>query len=241
MSKDPTAYDPYLTPSLPVGGDAGRSYSGRPGWLTALCVLCIVIGLLGAMNGIAGFFGTLFAEQMQTMFAPQSGAGMPPEMKEAQEQFQAESREVQKKFLVPSLIDAVFRVIIAVGLVYGGIASLGLKEPGRQVLIIACGAAVLFELGHAVLQSLVNMEMMTAFNAFAESFLQTLPQQKNGPPPELFLTIMKWTMTVMFIFQYAIGLVKIGFYIWGVTFLMRPAIKALFHPPDALAPAKMMP
>jgi hypothetical protein len=239
MSHDSTAYDPYRTPSLPQGGDFSRGSSSRPGWLTALCVLCIVIGLLGAFNGIAGFFGTLFAEQMQTMFTPAGNTGMPPEMEQVQNKFREETLAVQQKFFVASLIASVFRMLIAGGLFYGGIVCLGLKESGRQVLLAACGAAVLFELGHAVLQSLVNMEMMTAVNGFLENFLQTMPQ-KGGPPPEVFINIMKGSIIVGFVFQYAIGLLKIGFYIWGVLFLLRPAIKALFVP-EALAPAKFLP
>lgn len=240
MSTDSSAFDPYRTPTLPMGGDFSRGPTSRPGWLTALCVLCIVIGILGALNGIAGLFGTLFAEPMQKMFSPQGNAGMPPELQKVQDDFQAEMLAVQQRFFVAILATAVFRTIIAIGLVYGGIACLGLKESGRQVLIMACGAAVLFELFLAVLQSLINMEMMTAMNAFMESFLQSMPQ-RNGPPPEVFINFMKGALVVGFVFQYAIGLLKIGFYIWGVMFLLRPAIKALFQPPDALAPAKMLP
>jgi hypothetical protein len=231
MTHDTTAYDPYRTPSLPQGGDFSRSSSGRPGWLTALCVLCILIGLLGAMNGVAGFFGTIFAEQMQSMFTPAGGGGVPPEMEQVQEQFRAETLAVQAKFFFASLVASLLRTIIAVSLVYGGIACLGLKESGRQVLLIACGMAVLFELGHAVLQSFVNMEMMTAVNGFLENFLQTMPQ-KNGPPPEAVINIMKGAIIVGFVFQYAIALVKIGFFVWCVTYLIRPAIKSLFAPAD---------
>jgi hypothetical protein len=240
MSKDASAYDPYRTPDLPVYTDQGRGQTGRPGWLTALCVLCIVIGLLGVLNGLAQLFGTLFAEQMQTAFTPPGGQGIPPELQQVQDRFRDETLAVQEKFYFPNLVAAVFRISIAGCLVYGGIACLGLAATGRQVLIFALGAAVLFELGHGLLQSLISMEMMTAVNAFFESFLQTMPQG-NGPPPEVMLNIMKGSFIVGFVFQFAIGLLKIGFYIWGAMFLMRPAIKALFQPPDAFAPAKMMP
>jgi hypothetical protein len=239
MSNDASAYDPYRTPNLPVYADQGRGTSGRPGWLTAMCVLCIVIGLLGVLNGLAQLFGTLFAEQMQTAFTPQ-GQGIPPELQQVQDRFRDETLAVQEKFYVPNLIAAVFRIGIAACLVYGGIACLGLAATGRQVLMIALGAAVLFELAHGLLQSLISMEMMTAVNAFFESFLQTMPQG-NGPPPEVMLNIMKGSFIVGFVFQFAIALLKIGFYIWGAMFLMRPAIKALFQPPDDFSPATMLP
>jgi hypothetical protein len=231
MSADSTAYDPYRTPDLP-SAQAGAAPGGRPGWLTALCVMCIVIGVLGLMNGIVGFFGTLFAEHFQQMFTPTGASGLPPEMKEVQDQFQAESLAVQAKFFAFSLSAAVLRVAVAAALLVGGTQCLGLKETGRQVLMLACGAAIVFEIGHAVLQSLVNMEMMTAVNGFLERFLQTMPQ-RNGPPPEFFINIMKGWLIAVFVMQYLIGLAKIAFYLWCVVFLQRQAIRALFGKPAA--------
>ncbi len=231
MPADTSAYDPYRTPSLPQGPHAGSS-SGRPGWLTALCVLCIVIGVLGLMNGIMGILGTLFAEQLQTVFTPRGATGMPPEMQQVQDDFQAETLAVQAKFFVGLLIACILRTAVATGLLVGGIQCLSLRPAGRQVLLLACSAAILFEIGFAVLQSLVNMEMMTAVNGFMENFLQTMPQ-KNGPPPELFMNIMKGSLIAGFVVQYLIALVKIAFYLWCVVFLQRQAIKALFGQPAA--------
>ncbi len=233
MPADSSAYDPYRTPALPQGPAAS---GGRPGWLTALCVLCIVIGVLGLMNGVLGFLGTLFGEQLQAMFAPRGGAsGMPPEMQQVQDQFQAETLAVQAKFFVGLLVSCILRIAVASALLYGGVLCLGLKESGRQVLLLACGAAILFEIGFAVLQSLVNMEMMTAFNSFMQNFLQTMPQ-RNGPPPEVFINIMKGSLIAGFVVQYLIALLKIAFYVWCIVFLPRQAIKDLFGQPDP-APA----
>ena len=60
MSAESGFQDPYRTPALPQGRFA-PSPGARPGWLTALCVIAIVIGVLGLMNGILGVVGTLFA------------------------------------------------------------------------------------------------------------------------------------------------------------------------------------
>jgi hypothetical protein len=230
MSADTSAYDPYRTPALPEKhpGSAG----GRPGWLTALCVLCIVIGVLGLMNGLLGLAGTLFGEQLQTMFSPRGATGMPPEMQKVQDDFQAETLAVQAKFYVGLLIACILRIAVATALLVGGVQCLALKPTGRQVLLLACGGAILFEIGHAVLQSLVNMEMMTAVNGFMEGFLQEMPQQ-NGAPPEMFMAIMKGSLIAGFVVQYVIALFKIAFYVWCLVFLQRQAIKALFGQPAA--------
>jgi hypothetical protein len=235
MAADSGFHDPYLTPALPQG-PYNPSPGARPGWLTALCVICIVIGVLGLMNGIAGVFGTLFAEQIQTMFTPAGGGGMPPEMQAVQEKFQAETLAVQRKFYLHTLVASVLRIAVAVSLLVGGIQCLGLKESGRALLVLACGAAVLFEIGFAVLQSVVNMEMMTAVNSFLENFLGTMPQ-RNGPPPEVFMSIMKGSLIAGFVFQYLFGLLKIAFYVWAALFLSRQTIKVLFGHKLSPAPA----
>lgn len=236
MSAETGFQDPYRTPALPQGKFA-PSPGARPGWLTALCVIAIVIGVLGLMNGILGVVGTLFAEQFQTMFTPPGGGGMPPDMQAIQDKFQQETMAVQEKFFLGILAAAILRIAVAAALLVGGVQCLGLKESGRQVLLLACGAAVLFEIGHAVLQSLVNMEMMTAVNGFMQNFLEAMPQGK-GPPPEVFMNIMKGSLIAGFVVQYLIALLKIAFYVWGVLFLSRQAIKALFGhsaPPHAAA------
>ncbi|MEX2175354.1 MAG: hypothetical protein WD872_13410 [Pirellulaceae bacterium] len=229
MSADSPPFDPYRSPALPEGPYAPTGRSGRPGWLTALCVICIVIGALGLMNGLLGIFGAVFGQQIQSAFTPNSGAqGMPAEMQKLQQQLQDEMNAVQGKFLVPILLFCVLRLVIAGLLLYGGLACLSLKEQGRTILLIACGLGILFEISHAILQSFLNMEVMTAFNAYLEGFLQTLPQDQAGPPPEMLLNVMKGTFVVGLVFQYLIVLVKLGFYLFGALYLQRQKIKALF-------------
>lgn len=228
-ASDSTAYDPYRTPALPEGPPGG-STSGRPGWLTAVCVMCIVIGILGALNGAAGLVGALFGQQMQNMMMRRGGAGggFPAEMQKVQEEFQAEMMAVQDKFFWGILASCILRMLVAAGLIYGGIVCLGLKAEGRQILLAACGAAILFEIGIVVLQSLINMEMMTAINAYLENVLQTMPQQPGGPPREFLLRIMKGSIIAGFVLQYVLIFIKIVFYLLCMLYLQRQSIKALF-------------
>lgn len=240
MAAEATPFDPYSSPSLPEGPYVPPSTSGRPGWLTALCVLCIVLGVLGLLNGILGVVGTIFAEPLQAMFSPAGTAsGLPPEMRKVQDDFRAETLAVQKKFYIGSLVASVVRLAVAAMLLFGGIQCLNLKEVGRQWLLLACGAAVAFELCHMVLQTFVNLEMMTAVNGFVESFVQTMPQG-DGLTQELVISVMRGTQIAGFVFQYLIAILKIAFYAWGALFLQRQKIRALFvsspgAPPAALA------
>lgn len=236
MSQDPTPFDPYLSPAVP---DVPYAPSGgsnhRPGWLTALCVVSIVIGVLGGMNGLFGLIGVLAGPSLQAMFMPQAqaGPGAANEMEKIQQQFQAEMAQVQNKYFVALLVATLARIVVAAALLVGGVMSLNLKPNGRTILLLACGAGILYELGVGVLlQSLINMEMSAAMNSFFESLIETLPKaQGGGPPPEIVLNIMKGSIIFGFAIQYVFAAIKIAFYLWGLIYLQREAIRALFDAP----------
>jgi hypothetical protein len=135
---------------------------------------------------------------------------------------------VQKDFFIGIVSSAVLRMIVAALLLVGGILCLGLKEHGRQLLVVAFALALLFEIGHTVLNSFINMEIMTAFNAYIEALAEELPAQRGGPPPQMIVGIMRVSMVFGFVIQYLILLVKLVFYIFGLIYLQRQAIRALF-------------
>src|SRR5689334_23194829 len=108
MSAEPQAFDPYRSPSLPEGPYAAPMPVGRPGWLTMLCVCCIVLGALGLMNSLFGTVGIIGGKAIQTWVQPKAGAtGLPAEMQDAQEKFQTELYAVQDRyywFLVAGIV-----------------------------------------------------------------------------------------------------------------------------------------
>jgi hypothetical protein len=240
MSADNTWTDPYRTPDLPAAAAAPTVKSSRPGVLTAICVVCIVIGALGVANGAMGTFGAIFSEQIQKVFVARPGAGMPPELQKIQQQYQDESVAILRKFFVEIIVSSLVRIVVALALLYGGILCLGLKEPGRRVLLWVCLAAVAFEIAHTILQSLVNMEMMTAVNAFLEGMVQTLPQRGSGRPISALRSFMQIAIMAGMVITYIIALIKITFYGYTFLYLQRPTTRALFAAPG-LAPAAAKP
>ena len=229
MSSDPTAFDPYRSPAMPEGLPLPATGSKRPGWLTALCVIAIVIGILGFANGVIGFFSVVFGQELQSAFTPAAPPNMPQGLQKVQQDFQAEVQAVQGRFFVQMLTSAIFRVIVAVLLFIGGVLCLSLKPRGRQLLLIACGMAIVFEvLTGFILHSLINMEMMTAFNALLDGMAEEMPQRGNTRATELVLNIMRFSIVGGFIIQYIIVLLKLAFYTFGVIYLQRASIKAVF-------------
>ena len=227
MTADSSAFDPYRPPTLPDTTYEPQP-SRRPGWLTSICVISIVLGALGAMNSVVAFGGTLFGQQLQTAISPNTTQGMPEEMKELQEKFQSEVNGVQDRFFFAILAAAALRFAVALALLIGGIQCLGLKESGRVLLVTACAAALVFEIIYTVLQSLMNMEMMTAFNSYIEGVVQTMPRGGAGPPPDVLMTIMRGSFMAGLVIQYIIVLVKMIFYAFALYYLQRQPIRTLF-------------
>lgn len=232
MSSEPQSLDPYRSPSLPEGPYAGRPLAGRPGKLTALCVLCIVLGALGLMNSLFGTFGAVAGPKMQAWFQPKASPGTPPEMQQAQDKFNDETLAVQNKYFVSIVGFLTFRFVAALLLLLGGLRCLNLHEPGRKLLMTACAVAMVFELLHAIHQSLVNMEMMTAINSFLEGMTRAIPEGKGAPPGfgNTMQSMARGMIIAGIVLSYLLVLAKVVLYLFGLIYLQTARIKALFKP-----------
>ncbi len=229
MSADSSALDPYRSPSLPEGPYAGLPPRTRPGWLTALCVICIVLGALGILNSLVGTAAVLAGPRFQSLFQPRPTAGVPDEMLQAQQDLMNEINAVQAKHFVTTLMLLAFKLVAAVLLLVGGLRCLGLSEGGRRTLLIACGVALLFEVVHSILQTMINLEMMTATNSAAEKFQSTITTSNSAPGTA---SIMKWTIRGAFIVpiitSYFMSLLKSGLFIFGLIYLNKKHITNFF-------------
>jgi hypothetical protein len=239
MSAESSSFDPYRSPSLPEAPFEAAAPAGRPGLLTTLCVLCIVLGALGILNSLLGAAGAIGGKMLQAAIQPKGMEGVPPEMQDAQDKFQADVNAVQDKYfwgIVPALG---FRFVAALLLLIGGIKALSLQESGRKLLLVACAVAVGFEICHAILQSLVNLDMMTAVNSYVEVLTDSMPQGKDVPPQmgNFMQTIVRASIIGGLIFAYVIALLKITLYLFGLIYLQKERIRNLFHSPAALTPA----
>ena len=233
MSEDSKPLDPYLSPTLPEGPYAGTVSTGRPGWLTTLCVLCIVLGVLGILNSVFGAFGIVGGKALQQWIQPKgANTGMPPEMQEAQDKFQNEMYAVQDKyiwFLVPALV---MRFFVALLLLIGGIRALSLNEKGRKLLLIAFAIALGFELLSSILQSFLVMEQMTITNAYMDRLANGMPKDKAGAVKVMGVvkTATRVINIVVLVLAGVVQLLKIALYFFGLNYLRRPQIQALFQP-----------
>ena len=228
MSADKPSLDPYRSPNLPEGPYAGQPASARPGLLTALCVLAMVLGALGMMNAVMGTAMAAVGPRLQTMVQPQPMPGTPPEMQQVQQDFQDATNAIQAKYHVGILASLFFRFAAGLLLLIGGIKALSLLEYGRWMLMLAFGVATCFELANAILQSMVNLEMMTAANGVVDGFLQSA----SGEGIPGIRTAVKGVLVGSMVLAYLIVLGKVALYVGGILYLQRPKVRALFIVPE---------
>jgi hypothetical protein len=223
--------DPYSSPALPEGPYAGKPGSGRPQLLTVLIIVCLVLGALGIFNSITGAVGAAAGPQLQKALQPKMPPNVPPGMQKAQDDFQAEINEVQAKYFWEMVISLGVRLLAAVLLVVGSVKALGRKESGRVLLIAACAVALAFEMGHAILQTIMNTEVMTALNGYLESMSQSMPNKDKTKQVQSLIQgvggVVKY-LTIGGI--YLLLFIKGGIYLFGLIYLRREKVKEYFQP-----------
>ena len=233
MSADSASLDPYRSPSLPETPSVRPSGSGRPALLTIICVMCIVMGALGIMNGLTGLLFVGMGSRFQEMMTPPSQPGMPNDLNELNKKLQEESAAVQAQYFWPNLVMTLLRVIVAALLLWGGIRAMGKSLSGRDLLVMALAAAIAFEFGTGILLSVMTMETIKLINAFIEEVGQ-LPQG-NGPPPDVLASVTRIFAYVIFGFTFLLIIAKIAFYFFSFLYLRRPAIATHYEATGASA------
>ena len=200
--------NPYQSnPTLPQATSVPQQ---KPGGLTAIAVICLILGSLGALIALFGIVMLFFQGSMNQFQAAQPG-GPPPE-------FLAEMEALQASQFIPTLIVNGCNVIIGSLLAIGSIGVLGTKEWGRNLLRNALLAAIFFVVVRGIYGIWVQYNSMSVISKMVPA----------GGDKATMEAIMQGTI----IFGIAIGVIRmvvlIGFYIWSRIYLNKPPIRALF-------------
>ena len=200
--------NPYQSnPTLPQATSVPQQ---KPGGLTAIAVICLILGSLGALMALFGIVMLFFQGSMNQFQAAQPG-GPPPE-------FLAEMEALQASQFIPTLIVNGCNVIIGSLLAIGSIGVLGTKEWGRNLLRNALLAAIFFVVVRGIYGMWVQYNSMSVISKMVPA----------GGDKATMEAIMQGTI----IFGIVIGViwmvVMIGFYIWSRIYLNKPPIRALF-------------
>lgn len=205
MSENPYQSTPeFASPS-------GVAPQQKPGGLTTIAVICLILGVLGVLGSIfaiAMAFLQGSINELQNVQAGGPGA-----------EIQAKMQELQLSQFVPTLIFAGCNVIIGSLLAIGAIGVLGLKEAGRNLLRNALLAAAIFIIVRGLYHVWAQFGVMSAL-------AEVVPQ--GGGDAATFQSAMQVGMIIGLVFSLAILAVFVGFYLWSRMYLNKPSIRALF-------------
>lgn len=178
----------------------------RPGVLTAICILGLILAALGALNGLCGIVGVAVQLTGQNFGPPP-----PPDMKAFQDQW----------FPVSATL-VVLKLAVVCLLFYGCLAALNLWESGRKWLLIAMWSGIAFELIQIYPTVAIQMQV---FELIKDDLHQP-PMGPGGPSPEQFFEMIKGLSVAIGV---GFPLLRLGFYAWGVTYASKDSTRQLFE------------
>ena len=198
--------------------------SSRPGALTAIAVIAIVLGLLGACGGVMGVGGLLVQGALgdtQRRMLEQSGA--PTEHIEAQLAMQDQVNAIQRKWMPFTGTHQALNLIASSLLLAAGILLLRTHRTGPLLFVAAVAANSFVDIGGAVIGVLVQMDMQSVMqNMFASAGMGD-PQMDR-----MFDGIIEASGWTGVCFAAVWVALKLGYYLWGVVYLRRPQVRAIF-------------
>ncbi len=216
------AYRPPVDYGLPP-------VSRRPGMLTAVCVLAIVLGALGIGVVLLGSVNLAFQDQIQGAFTP----APPPNQKgkeifDLQQAMNKDIRTLNAKFFWANAGIFAVHLVLATLLLVGGIRTMQLNPSGRKLLMRACLLTILFELGRGAVHGLMQYEMYPLMTHHMSRMANA-----SGGPGGQGTSLIETSMTIILVVGvvFAVGLMalKLGYYVYAVFYLRRSRIVNLFE------------
>lgn len=226
MSAESAPLDPYQSPALPppVLAVETRPHEGRPLLLSAICVLCLVIGTLGVINAVIGVSALLAGHQLKSMFRPEGQAEQLDDINALQQRIQDRQYVIQREYFWPIIVATVIKLIICLALALAGMRALSLHDADRRLLMAVCGFVILYEVLWSVVQFSIQYQSLTVMRELAGN-----EDEPRGQQVEFMMSMMKNTMYGVLVGLIVMQLTKIGFYLGSMLYLNRPHVRALFR------------
>jgi hypothetical protein len=212
--------NPFATPEI-VSGSPKVSQKA-PGGLTALLIICLVLGILGLLMSCLSGAALAFQGPLQEM---QQGMGDP-----AQQAMQKEIQSTQEPYIIPSLIMVGLNFIVAPLLTIGAIGGLNRKPWGHKLLGIGLVLAIFYVVVKSVLTIIMQVMTMGPIAKITEKAMAE--QGAAGGPQAQTAEMMGGLVQAIgigaIIYVAVSGLILLGFYVWGWMYLRKEAVMNYF-------------
>jgi uncharacterized BrkB/YihY/UPF0761 family membrane protein len=221
MSDNPFASSPKPEEGMPAPGQQFVPPQQAPGALTAISVICLILGVLGLLGScttigglIAQGFGVDFNQFVQEM------SGQEPD--ETQKKLQELTAAANNKMVIPGIVLTVLRLIVALLLTLGSIFCLRRKEKGRTTLRKGLLSAIFYcvlYIGFSIYST------MSVLGFIKQGFEEFAGDQQNL---EQILPIITWSAIGLLVFFCLFYLVLMAFYFWARGYLNKEQVISYF-------------
>ena len=238
--------NPYSAPQNAFADDVGLKPTGpfpnqprrRPGSVTAICIIAIILGAMGGLTALSSIANGLMGGKMQTMFTPPAQPGAPKAMQEAQAKMQSDLAAVTGRYALVNIAIGVAHLGLIVALIWASVRTLALSDRGRKALQLTMLAAIIFEIGRAIPTTAVQLETLPVIESSMDKMMRAavppgkqLSQQEEATL-KMMPQIMKGAVWVGISVVMVWVLIKIIFYGVSTRLLGRPSVRAVYEASD---------
>jgi len=199
----------------------------RPGGLTIVCVLAIVLGAFTLLGALMTMANLVFMEQIQqfaTSLQQQGAANENEDMKRINKmnrELQTRLGDVNKKYRIPMMALNLLYLVLAGLLLFGGGKGLGLHSVALPVLTIACIGGLVLEVADA---GMVGLTMSKNFGVIDSMRAEA----GESSPIAALLLVTRWSLVLSTVMAGLMVLGKALYYLLSLRYLRKDSIRELF-------------
>ncbi|MEQ8457482.1 MAG: hypothetical protein RLO52_11815 [Sandaracinaceae bacterium] len=197
----------------------------RPGMLTAVAIIAIVIGVLGSCVSSFTFASTLAQGPLNEFNRAnlESMQGANPEMLQRQLETQDRLQEIAESWQPFTLTHQVLNLFASLALGIAGILLLRWKPMALGLFVGAAAASIFVDVIGTVLGIVVQLQMKPIMREMMAGAAEAAPGMGDtmGAVGEASASV-GMCMGALFL------VVKVAYYVWGIVVVRKDAIRSLF-------------
>jgi hypothetical protein len=206
----------------------GPPHARRPGGLTAICVIAIILGSLGLLSSLATLASLAVGSRLQQAMMTSSSRPGRDKLFDVQRTMQKRIQAVTDRYRRPTVGFALLNMALAASMLAGGIMALNRAPKARTILLAVFAVAILFEISRSIVYVFMQCEMATVMSDMLPRILET-SMPANGPnvpnaqdTAAMGTVVARAIIIVGFIFHLVLSLAKLIYYGVGWSWLRRP-------------------
>jgi hypothetical protein len=199
----------------------------KPGALTAVAVMALVLGILGMLVSCMSVATLPFQSQLQNLNT--AGSKVQVEMNQA-------IAKVQNRYLAGTMSFAVLHLVVATCLVIGGVMVLQGKPSGRTFLLYTLLAVIVFEILRTILVLVIQLECLPVIDGYMDKLGEDPAAGGGRTLGPGFARMMKGFMIFGLVVAMVWPLIKVIVYAISARYLSSPRMVEFFANRSASSP-----